>query len=73
MPAMPCYNEFAFCKSFSCDLIAAAMECGYLPMACSLDRAAFDGMRHVLLVKNHRDRCVLNLMHLKVSAVNAFV
>jgi hypothetical protein len=42
-------------------------------MACSLDRAAFDGMRHVLLVKNHRERCVLDLMHLKVSADNSFV
>jgi hypothetical protein len=72
MPTLSCRNEFAFCKSFNCDIIAAAMQCGYLPMACSLDRAAFGGMRHVLLAKNHHKRCVLDLTRLKVGAAMAF-
>jgi hypothetical protein len=68
MPTLSCHNQFAFCKSFNCDIIAVAMQSGYLPMACSLDRAAFGGMRHVLLTKNHHERCVLDLTCLKVSA-----
>ncbi len=67
MPTLSCANEFAFCKSFSSDVIAAAMECGYLPMSCSLQRPAFGGMRYVLLAKNHHNRCVLELQQLKVA------
>ncbi len=71
MPTLACPNEFAFCKSFNCDLIAAAMECGFLPMSCSLDRAAFGGQRHVFLAKNHRQRCVINLDQLKARELGA--
>jgi hypothetical protein len=66
MPTLDCPNQFAFCKSFDCDVIAAAMENGFLPMACSLDRPAFGGMRHVLLAKMHHQRCVMDLTGLKV-------
>ena len=67
MPTLSCANEFAYCKSFSSEVIAAAMECGYLPMSCSLSRPAFGGMRYLLFLKNHHNRCVLELAHLKVT------